>query len=221
MPLAWRPLFNWGPISSSTQLAHFSPLKRFLQRLGSWVVQAAAGLTIPDATSGFRAYSREAALRMNVLSDFSYTLETLIQAGAWRMAVVYVPITPNPQTRRSRLVRSTPHYVLYSAMTVIRAYTMYRALRVFVSLGLICVGLGVLIGLRFLYFFIGALATASPVGHVQSLILAAVLMIIGAQIALIGLVADLIGFNRKLMELTLYRLKRLELERRPSPPSAP
>ncbi len=202
------------------QLAHFSPLKRFLQRLGSWVVQAASSLTIPDATSGFRAYSREAALRINVLSDFSYTLETLIQAGAWRMGVMYVPIIPNPQTRRSRLMRSLPHYVLHSTITIIRAYTMYRALRVFVSLGVICAGIGVLIGLRFLYFFIGALATASPVGHVQSLILAAVLIIVGAQVALIGLMADLISFNRKLMEQTLYRVKRLELEHRPPLSSA-
>jgi hypothetical protein len=192
-------------------VAHFSPVKRWLQRLGSRVVQAAAGMHIPDATSGFRAYSREAALRINVLSDYSYTLETLIQAGAWRMAVAFVPITTNPQARRSRLMRSIPHYLMQSAITIIRAYTMYRPLRVFVGIGALFMAVGVFLGLRFLYFLLIQPA-GNPAGHVQSLILAAILMIVGAQIGLIGLVADLIGFNRRLMERTLYRVKRLELE---------
>lgn len=197
-------------------LAHFSPTKRLLQRLGSRVVQMAAGTRIPDATSGFRAYSREAALRINVLSAYSYTLETLIQAGAWQMAIAYVPITVNPHTRQSRLVRNIPYYLLHSGATIIRAYTMYRPLRVFSSIGLLFAGLGVLLSLRFLYFFIIGLSAGEPVGHVQSLILAAVLMIVGVQIGLIGLVADLIGFNRKLQEWTLYRVRRLELNRRPN-----
>jgi glycosyltransferase involved in cell wall biosynthesis len=192
-------------------LSHFSPLKRMLQRIGSRIVQLAANTRVPDATSGFRAYSRDAALRINVLSTFSYTLETLIQAGAWQMAIVYVSITVNPNTRKSRLVKNIPYYLLYSGVTIIRAYTMYRPLRVFSTIGLLFAGLGGLLGLRFLYFFINGLSTSAPVGHVQSLILAAVLLIVGVQIGLIGLVADLISFNRRLHEHTLYRLKRIDL----------
>src|SRR5512139_1181775 len=184
------------------KLEHFSPTKRLLQRVGSRVVQTAAGFPIPDATSGFRAYGREAALRLNVLSTYSYTLETLIQAGAWKMAVAFIPIQTNRQTRKSRLVRSVPYYIMHSGATIIRAYTMYRPLRVFTSIGLLFAGIGFILLLRFLYFFILSAARSEPTGHVQSLILAAVLMIVGAQIGLIGLAADLISFNRKLMEWT-------------------
>jgi len=198
-----------------TSLVHFSPTKRFLQRVGSWVVQLAAGLKVPDATSGFRAFSREAALRMTVLSDYSYTLETLIQAGARHLGVVYVPVHTNPQTRESRLIRSIPQYLVVSVITIIRAYTMYQPLRVFASIGALFAGIGMLLGLRFLYYYLIGLSTRSPVGHVQSLILAAILVIIGVQIGLIGLVADLIGFNRKLIEQTLYRVKRVEFEKTP------
>ncbi len=198
-----------------TSLVHFSPTKRFLQRVGSWVVQLAAGLKVPDATSGFRAFSREAALRIAVLSDYSYTLETLIQAGAHHLGVVYVPVHTNPQTRESRLIRSIPQYLVTSAITIIRAYTMYQPLRVFAGIGAAFASVGVLLGLRFLYFYLIGLPTGSPVGHVQSLILAAILVIIGVQVGLIGLVADLIGFNRKLIEQALYRVKCLELERTP------
>ena len=202
-------------------LAHFSPGKRFLQRVGSWVVQMASGVHVPDAASGFRAYSREAALRMNVLSNFSYTLETLIQAGAWQIPLVYIPVSVNPHTRQSRLIRSLPHYLLNSAITIIRAYTMYQPLRVFLTISALFVGVGVLLGLRFLYLYVIGLSTGSPVGHVQSLILAAVLLILGVQLGLMGMIADLIGFNRKLMEGALYRLRRLELERHPVSEIAP
>jgi glycosyltransferase involved in cell wall biosynthesis len=188
-------------------VAHFSPLKRVLQRVGSRVVQLAAGFQIPDAASGFRAYSREAALRLNVLSDFSYTLETLIQAGMFKIPIEFLPITTNPQTRKSRLARSIPDYLLRSGITIIRAYTMYRPLRTFVTIGLMFLFLGLLLGLRFVYF----LLLNGAAGHVQSLILAAVLMIVGVQTCLIGLAADLIGFNRRLHERELYRLKRIEL----------
>jgi Glycosyl transferase family 2 len=187
-------------------VAHFSLVKRALQRIGSRVVQLAAGIPIPDAASGFRAYSREAALRLNVLSDFSYTLETLIQAGMFKIPIEFVPIMTNPQTRKSRLAKSIPHYLVNSGITIIRAYTMYRPLRTFVSIGSLFLLLGVLLGLRFLYFFIFG---AAP-GHVQSLILAAILMIVGVQTCLIGLAVDLIGFNRRLQERVLYRLKRID-----------
>ncbi|RLC57349.1 MAG: glycosyltransferase family 2 protein [Chloroflexi bacterium] len=189
-------------------LEHFSPLKRFLQKWGSWVVQRAAGIAIPDATSGFRALTREAALRMTVLSDYTYTLETLIQAGARRMAVVYVPVRTNPQTRQSRLIRNIPSFLALSAISILRFYTMYRPLRVFTTMGGALITGGIVLGLRFLYFFWRGSGTA---GHVQSLILAAILTIVGFQVCLIGLIADLVRLNRKMLEETLYRVRRMEL----------
>ena len=191
-------------------LKRFSPFKRFLQQMGSWVVAQFSGLEIPDATSGFRALSREAALRTMVLNDYSYTLETLIQAGAHRMSVEYVKIRTNPQTRPSRLIRSIPHYLANSTATIVRAYTMYRPLRVFTILGglLLLGGLGV--GGRFLYYYL----TGQGSGHLQSLVLAAILLIVGFQVLLIGLLADLIGFNRKILEELLYRVRFLEVDRK-------
>jgi glycosyltransferase involved in cell wall biosynthesis len=185
---------------------NFSPTKRRLQRLGSWFVARAANTEVADATSGFRALTREAALRTLVLSEYSYTLETLIQAGARRMAVAYVPVRTNPPARPSRLMRSLPNYLGHSSTTIVRAYTMYRPLRVFLGLGLIFLLVGMAIGVRFLYFYI----TGTGGGHVQSLILAAVLLIVGFQVMLIGLVADLIGFNRKIVEEILYRMRRAD-----------
>lgn len=190
------------------QHPYFSPLKRWLQQVGSWVVGQAAGVHVPDATSGFRAFSREAALRLLVLSEYSYTLETLIQAGARRMAVAHVPIRVNPQTRPSRLMRSIPDFISHSATTIVRVYTMYRPLRIFVGAGMVFILAGLVLGLRFLYFYL----EGSGTGHVQSLILMAVLLIVGFQTLLIGLLADLVGFNRKILEETLYRLRRIELE---------
>lgn len=185
---------------------HFSPLKRRFQRLGSWVISRAAGIDTPDATSGFRALTREAALRTVVLSDYSYTLETLIQAGARRLAVEYVPVRTNAPTRPSRLMRNMRHFLAASGLTIVRAYTMYRPLRVFTVLGVILILLGIVPGIRFLIDYI----PDGAAGRTQSLILAAVLLITGFQVLLIGLVADLIGFNRKLTEEVLYRVRRLE-----------
>jgi glycosyltransferase involved in cell wall biosynthesis len=187
-------------------LAAFSPVKRWLQRLGSWVVGKVSGLKIPDATSGFRALSREAALRTLVLSDYSYTLETLIQAGSRHLPVEFVKIHTNPETRPSRLMRSIPHFMANSSSTIVRAYTMYRPLRVFSIVGGICLLGGLALGLRFVYFYI----IGQGGGHVQSVILAAVLFIVGFQVFLIGLVADLIGFNRKILEELLYRVRKME-----------
>ena len=189
-------------------LQSFSPLKRRLQRMGSWVIGWASGVRTPDATSGFRAISRAAALRTVVLSEYSYTLETLIQAGARRMAVEYVPVRTNVQTRPSRLMRSIPDYLANSSVTIVRAYTMYRPLRVFTALSALLILGGMAGVVRFLYFYITGGGIA---GHIQSLILAAVLLIVGFQVFLIGLVADLIGFNRKILEEVLYRLRRVEL----------
>jgi len=185
-------------------LPNFSWLKRRLQVMGSWVLGRAAELETPDATSGFRALSRDAALRTLVLSNYSYTLETLIQAGARRASVMFVPIGINPQTRPSRLMRSIPEYIGKSTVTIVRAYAMYRPLRVFVTLGGTLIVLGLLPGLRFVWFYL----TGSRVGHIQSLILAAILIIIGFQVILIGLVADVLAANRKLLEEVVYRLRR-------------
>jgi len=195
-------------------LQNFSPVKRILQRVGSWVIAQASGTPTPDATSGFRAISREAALRTLVLSDYSYTLETLIQAGSKRMAVAYIPVRTNPQTRPSRLMRSIPHYIANSSATILRAYTMYRPLRVFSALGLLMIVIGAFLGLRFIYlnYIVG-----QGSGLIQSVILSAVLLIVGFQVMLIGLLADLIGFNRKILEEVLYRLRRLEIEHDKSP----
>ena len=189
-------------------LAEFSPAKRLLQRLGSWVTAQASGTKTPDATSGFRAISREAALRTMVLNEYSYTLETLIQAGARRISVIYVPVRTNPKTRPSRLIRSIPHYLANSSATILRAYTMYRPLRVFTFLGGLMISLGLIGTGRFLYFYF----TGSGAGHIQSVIMSAVLLILGFQILLIGLLADLIGFNRRILEEVLYRVRKLELE---------
>ncbi len=190
-------------------LEHFSPLKRLLQKWGSWVVGRAAGIPIPDATSGFRAFTREAALRLTVLGDYTYTLETLIQAGARKMKVVYVPVRTNPQTRPSRLIRSIPSFLALSAVTIVRFYTMYRPLRVFTTVGGILLAGGLALGARFLYFYLQGRGT----GHVQSLILAAILTIVGFQVCLIGLMADLIQMNRKMLEEILYRVRKGELDR--------
>jgi len=192
-----------------SNLEHFSPLKRWLQRLGSWVVERAAGIPIPDATSGFRAFSREAALRLTVLSDYTYTLETLIQAGARKMKVVYVPVRTNPQTRPSRLIRSIPSFLALSAVTIVRFYVMYQPLRVFTMIGGVFIAGGAVLGLRFLYFFL--FSPRGGTGHIQSLILAAILLIVGFQVCLIGLLADLVRLNRRMLEEALYRVREIKL----------
>ena len=187
---------------------NFSPFKRLLQRLGSWVIAFASGIETPDATSGFRAISREAALRTLVFSDYSYTLETLIQAGAHRTPVEYVPIRTNPQTRPSRLMHNQSQFITNQIATILRSYTMYRPLRVFSALSVLMILGGLALGIRYFYFVLHGQGG----GHIQSVILAAVLWIVGFQVFLIGLLADLIGFNRKIMEEVLYRVRKSELE---------
>ncbi len=192
------------------KLAHFSPAKRTLQVLGSWVVRQLSGTRIPDATSGFRAFSREAALKMNVVSDFTYTLETIIQAGKKQLLVTHVPIDVNPETRPSRLFPGIPSYLLRSTATLVRIYALYEPLRVFTMIGLVLLTAGTIIGARFLYFYL----QHGGEGHIQSLILAAVLVLAGFQTVLIGLLADLIGSSRRMLEDTLLRLRRIELGNR-------
>jgi len=189
-------------------LEHFSPAKRILQRLGSWVVRRLSGTAIPDTTSGFRALSREAALKMNVLSDFTYTLETIIEAGRKQIPLAHVPVRTNPQRRPSRLFSSITRYVARSTATVVRIYALYQPLRVFTVVGLSLIAASLVIGVRFLYYYF----TSGGAGHIQSLILGAGLAIVGFQTILIGLLADLIARSRQLLEDTLLRVKRLELK---------
>ncbi len=189
------------------KVQHFSFIKKKLQKLGSWVVRQVSGTDIPDATSGFRAYSREAALRLNVISRFTYTLETIIQAGTNNIAIAHVPVETNDKLRESRLFRSIPAYIKRSIGTIFRIYTMYEPLKVFSYAGSAVFFVGFLISLRFLYFYL----TGDGGGHIQSLILSAVLMLLGFQIIVIGVVADLIAGHRRLTEDTLYRVKKLEL----------
>jgi glycosyltransferase involved in cell wall biosynthesis len=186
-------------------LEAFSPLKRGLQTIGSRVVSRAAGLDVPDATSGFRAMTREVALRTNVLSDYSYTLETLIQAGNQRTRVASVRIQTNPPRRPSRLMRGTWDYLTQSTATILRSYTMYRPLRVFFTAGALLFAVGAALVIRFLVYYYQGQGS----GHVQSLILAAVLLIVGFQTWLIGLLADLISKNRRLLEEILYRVRKM------------
>lgn len=188
--------------------AEFSPVKRKLQQFGSWVIGQAATLNVPDATSGFRALSREMALRTIVLTQYSYTLETIIQAGVSRMRVQHIPVRTNAPTRPSRLMRGIPDYLAHSSGTILRAYTMYRPLRVFTAIGSLMSLVGTLLGLRYVYFILAGQAG----GHIQSLILAAILLIVGFQVLLIGLLADLISFNRRMLEELVYRVRKMEVE---------
>ena len=189
-------------------IGHFSPVKKFFQKFGSWVVRKASSTTIPDTTSGFRAYTRDVAMRLNVVSEFTYTLETIIQAGHKKMAVGHVIIGTNGMLRESRLFKGITNYMKRSANTIIRMYTMYRPLKVFLTGGIISFFLGTLIGLRFLLYYI----QGDGAGHIQSLILSAILMIVGFEMGMFGLIADLISNNRKILEDTLYRVKKIEME---------
>lgn len=187
---------------------HFSLIKKKLQHFGSWVVRKASNTDIPDAPSGFRAFSREAAMRINVVNDYTYTLETIVQAGRERMAITSVPVRTNGELRPSRLFHSIWSYVKKSMLTILRAYMMYKPLKAFTFLAVIPTAIGLLIGLRFLYY----MAVGMAGGHVQSLILGCTLIIIGFLTLMIGLVADVIAANRKLLQDTQYHARRSEYE---------
>jgi glycosyltransferase involved in cell wall biosynthesis len=191
------------------ELRHMSWQMRQLQRLGSWVVRQVSNTTVPDTTSGFRAYTREAALRMTIVSELSYTLESIIQAGKRRMAITHVEVRTNARTRESRLFDNVFSYIKQSTATIVRIYASYEPLKVFSYIGGTIVLVGLLISLRFLYYYL----TGSGMGKLQSLILSAVLMIVGFQVLLIGLVADLISGSRKILEDVQYRVRRLEVDR--------
>jgi len=187
----------------TSQIKHFSFLKKLLQSWGSWVVRLASGTKIPDAVSGYRAYSKDAAMQINVVTEFSYVIETIIQASKKKISIAHINIKTNPKTRESRLFKNIWQHVKKSGTTIIRVFAMYEPLKTFSLMSLLLITPGVLIGFRFLYFFFKYNAS----GNVQSLILSAILLIIGFQIFLIGLVADLIADNRKLIEDFIYKEK--------------
>lgn len=188
---------------------HFSPLKKKLQHLGSWVVRKASNTDIPDAPSGFRAYSRDAAMRLNVINDYTYTLETIIQAGRDKIAMTSVPVRTNEELRESRLFNSMGGYIKRSGGVIIRSFAMYQPLKFFVITGLIPFTLGILIGVRFLFYYF----QGDSGGHVQSLILAAILLMLGWQTVMMGIQADIIAANRKILQDIQFRVKKLEMER--------
>ena len=189
------------------KIPHFSKAKKILQWFGSGVVRKLAGIWVPDTVSGFRAFTREAATRLNIVSPYSYTIETVIQAGKRGIAVESVAVRTNPKTRESRLFKSLPMFITRQLATVVRMYAMYQPLKVFFFIGSGLSLIGILPILKFLYFYV----FGHGGGHLQSLIIGGVLLIVGTITFLIGLVADLISFNRQLLEMTLERVKRLEL----------
>lgn len=185
----------------------FSVIKKLLQKFGSAVVRFVSRTSIQDAPSGFRAMTREAAMRFNVFNDYTYTLETIIQAGQKNLAIVSVPVRVNKTQRPSRLVKSVPSYIRKSIFTIIRIFVVYKAFRFFMSVGLFAFGLGTLGGIRYLLYY----ATDHGAGHIQSLILSSILMGIGFQTILTAFLADLLAVNRRLMEDLQYRVKKIEV----------
>lgn len=181
------------PISKTE---HFSSTKKLLQKLGSWVVRVASGTDIADAPSGFRAMSRECAAQLNVYNDYTYTLETIIQGGRKGMAITSVPIRTNEDLRPSRLLSSIPNYIKKSIFTILRIFVVYQPFKFFMTIALSVFSVGFLLGLRFLYFYF----TGEGDGHIQSVILASILMAIGFQTGLIAFIADLLSVNRTLLE---------------------
>lgn len=197
------------PISS---IDHFSPIKKLLQKLGSWVVRVASRTDIPDAPSGFRAMTRKAAQNLVVFSEYTYTLETIIQAGQKNMAITSVPIRVNEDLRPSRLLKSIPSYIQRSIFTIVRIFVVYRPFRFFITLGLTLLSAGILLGLRFVWHFLHGAGD----GYVQSLILASVLLGMGFQTILTAFLADLTASNRKLLEDIRYKLSAQENPQKPT-----
>lgn len=191
-------------------IPHFSKSKKFMQWFGSGVVRKLAGIWVPDTVSGFRAISRESAIKLNVLSSFSYTIEMVIQAGKRDMKIVSVPVETNTKTRESRLFKSIPSFVVRQLTTIVRMYAMYQPLKVFFYLGSLLTLIGLIPIFRFLFYYF---FSNSGDGHLQSLVLGGVFILMGFIAYLAGLLADLVSFNRQLQEMTLEKIKRLELER--------
>lgn len=188
-------------------IEHFSYRKKALQHIGSWVVRIASDSNIADTTSGFRAFSKEGALRINVINKFTYTLETIIQAGHSRIPMSSVPIRINPQTRESRLFKGIGNYLCRSFPVIIRSFAMYTPLKLFSILGCSFLIISLVLGLRFLFYYFNG----SGSGHIQSLILTMILSIIGISILSLGLLADIIAANRRILEDIQYRVRKIEI----------
>jgi glycosyltransferase involved in cell wall biosynthesis len=191
----------------TSEIGHFSKSKKLLQRFGSHVVRSFSDVDVPDAVSGFRAISRDAAMRLNIVSPFSYTIEMLIQVGKKGIAFTSVPIRTNPKTRESRLFKSAFRFIERSVTTLIRMYAMYQPLRVFAALGLIIAVVGLVPMVRFLYFYL----FVSGTGKIQSLVIGSALLTVGTLTFVLGLVADLLNHNRALIEIVLEKTRHLEL----------
>jgi glycosyltransferase involved in cell wall biosynthesis len=192
-------------------IEHFSAVKKILQKVGSKVVRIVSKTKVKDVTSGFRAMSRDAALQMNVFNEYTYTLETIIQAGQKNLAIISIPIGTNDYLRPSRLLSSIPSYLQKSVATIFRIFVVYKSFRFFLTLGLAIFSLGVLIGIRYLFFMLDGKGD----GHIQSLILASVLLGGGAQVILVAFLSDLLSVNRRLLEDIKYRLKKIERSEKP------
>ncbi|HEY7534594.1 MAG TPA: glycosyltransferase family 2 protein, partial [Thermodesulfobacteriota bacterium] len=193
------------PIS---QIKHFSLMKKALQKLGSWVVSIFSNTDIPDVTSGFRAISRDAAMRLNVFTQHTYTLEMIIQAGQKGMAITSIPITTNEDLRPSRLIKNIPSYIKHSIFTILRIFMTYRPLRFFMIMGGIPFALGFLIGVRWLFLYF----SGTPRTHLPSLVLASILILIGFQLWIFGLIADLMAVNRKMLEDIQLQTRRYKFD---------
>lgn len=193
-------------------IAHFSPLKKLLQKIGSSLVNKAAGTNIPDAVSGFRAYSRKAALDLNVVTTFSYCTETIIHAGKKRVPITYIPIKTNPKTRESRLFKNMRQHVYKSTKTIFQSYAMHEPFKIFLTAGTVFLMLGVVPYIR--YAILALSRGDSPNGHIQSLLLGGVLIIVGVLLTALGIIADLIAINRRLLEENLHKLRQLQYEKK-------
>ncbi|MDO9264840.1 MAG: glycosyltransferase family 2 protein [Desulfosalsimonadaceae bacterium] len=190
-------------------IEHFGFVKKKLQKTGSMLVRLLSQTRVPDAVSGFRAFSRDAAMQINIVSRYSYTIETVIQAGNKSLAIASVPVRTNPKTRDSRLIKSIPNFIFNQINTMVRMYAMFRPLKAFFIVGGLCILAGMIPSARFLFFYLAGKGD----GHIQSLIMAAVLLIIGFQVLVLGLLGDLISHNRKLIEEALLRVRRMEMDK--------
>jgi len=190
------------------EIQHFSPFKKFLQKLGSWAVRMASNTDIPDAPSGFRAISRKAARQINVFNNYTYTLEMIIQAGQKNMPMTWIPIRTNPSLRPTRLIKSIPSYLKHSAITIVRIFAVYKPFRFFALIGAALFFMGFLIGCRFLFY----LFSEGGQGHVQSLILSSILIGMGFQTIMVAFVADLLAVNRRLLEELQYKMRGSDLD---------
>ena len=186
-------------------IEHFSKLKKSLQALGSWSVRLASGTDVPDAPSGFRAISKDAAGQLNVFNHYTYTLETIIQAGQKNIPVASVPVRVNDPLRSSRLIKSMPAYIRKSTITILRIFVVYRPFRFFMTIGVFLFVLGLIPGFRFLIHYMHGRGQ----GHVQSLILSSTLMGIGFQTVMVAFIADLLSVNRKIVEELRYKVNKL------------